>query len=346
MPYHLLDDIFFKKTKKKTTVPQIFCAGAVPGDKGGPSVKVARLLNVFKTGFLYADCVYVTSGAFYVFSWAWSRIAKRMPILVNQNGIYKPDWYPGNWRKKNLDLRLLLENASYVFYQSEYCREQVYEYVGKICTPSEILYNAIDAKIFSPSPKAREKTPETQLLVTGNFSLATADRLIWAIRLVSSLNSIGMASSLTIRGFCAKGLVNKLEHELSISQFSNKVFWGGGFSQGEAPQIYRNADIFLLFKESDSCPNTVIEAMACGCPVLYFNSGGVPELVAEGGIGIEIAQENPDEMLKEMMRGVCRINSDLDLFRAKARDRAKRRFSIDYWYQQHGAIIQRLNNLK
>ena len=47
------------------------------------------------------------------------------------------------------------------------------------------------------------------------------------------------------------------------------------------------SDIYITFTHKDPCPNTVIEAMACGLPVVYSASGGVPELVGpEGGIGL------------------------------------------------------------
>jgi glycosyltransferase involved in cell wall biosynthesis len=331
---------FLKKRQEKTSPAKIFCAGATSGDKGGPSVKVARLLKVFQAGFRYADCVYVTSGSFYVFSWAWPLVARKIPILVNQNGVYKPDWYVGNWRGKNRDLRILLENANYVFYQSEFCKEQVTTYVGEIFSPGEVLFNAVDTRVFSPLPEVPSPSRRTHLLVTGNFVLATADRLIWAMRLVNYLTRHGVLASLSIRGFCAEDLLHELEGEFGNRHSNDNIFWGGFFSQDEAPQVYRNADIFLLFKEGDSCPNTVIEAMACGCPVLYFDSGGTPELVGEGGIGIRIARKNPEGMLEEMMKGVSQINVNREKFRLGARGRATSRFSIDYWYQRHEAIIQ------
>ena len=34
-----------------------------------------------------------------------------------------------------------------------------------------------------------------------------------------------------------------------------------------------------MLKYKDPCPNSVIEAMSCGLPILYSNSGGLPELV-------------------------------------------------------------------
>jgi glycosyltransferase involved in cell wall biosynthesis len=48
--------------------------------------------------------------------------------------------------------------------------------------------------------------------------------------------------------------------------------------QGELAKYYREADIFLHAAENDPCPNVVLEALSCGCPILYHDSGGTPEI--------------------------------------------------------------------
>jgi glycosyltransferase involved in cell wall biosynthesis len=50
-------------------------------------------------------------------------------------------------------------------------------------------------------------------------------------------------------------------------------------SQNEMADIYNLADIYLYPTLADNCPLAVLEAMACGTPVLTFNTGGTPELV-------------------------------------------------------------------
>ena len=48
--------------------------------------------------------------------------------------------------------------------------------------------------------------------------------------------------------------------------------------------ILREQDIYITASQNDPCSNAVIEALACGLPVLYRNDGGHPELVGYGGL--------------------------------------------------------------
>jgi glycosyltransferase involved in cell wall biosynthesis len=53
---------------------------------------------------------------------------------------------------------------------------------------------------------------------------------------------------------------------------------------GELANILREHDIYITASQNDPCSNAVIEALACGLPVVYRNDGGHPELVGYGGL--------------------------------------------------------------
>lgn len=52
----------------------------------------------------------------------------------------------------------------------------------------------------------------------------------------------------------------------------------------ELASILRQHDIYITASRNDPCSNAVLEALACGLPVLYLNDGGHPELVGYGGL--------------------------------------------------------------
>lgn len=49
--------------------------------------------------------------------------------------------------------------------------------------------------------------------------------------------------------------------------------------------IYNASDIFLLPSIEDNLPNTILESMSCGTPVIAFNTGGMPDMIRSGVTG-------------------------------------------------------------
>lgn len=57
--------------------------------------------------------------------------------------------------------------------------------------------------------------------------------------------------------------------------------------------LLRQHDIFITASQHDPCSNALLEALACGLPALYLQSGGHPELVGNAGYGFAAPEEIP-----------------------------------------------------
>ena len=90
----------------------------------------------------------------------------------------------------------------------------------------------------------------------------------------------------------AKGIIEKseiLRGRVHLVGFSDRV--------GE---YLRNFDCFLLTSKIEGLPNVIIEAQACGVPVLSTNAGGSRECIIEGETGIIAYDDSLDEMCKHL----------------------------------------------
>ena len=72
-------------------------------------------------------------------------------------------------------------------------------------------------------------------------------------------------------------------------------------------RLLREHDVYLAASRDDPCSNALLEALACGLPAAYLDSGGHSELVGGGGLSFDGAKEVPDVL--------ARLAGDLDVYR-------------------------------
>lgn len=65
-------------------------------------------------------------------------------------------------------------------------------------------------------------------------------------------------------------------------------------------KLYSAADIYLFPTLADNCPLTAIEALACGLPVVTFETGGVPEIVENEESGFVVEYKNGEKLVEAL----------------------------------------------
>ena len=68
----------------------------------------------------------------------------------------------------------------------------------------------------------------------------------------------------------------------------------GPLTSDELAELLRAQDVYLAPSRDDPCSNALLEGLACGLPAAFLRSGGHPELVGEGGLGFDDAEELPE----------------------------------------------------
>jgi glycosyltransferase involved in cell wall biosynthesis len=90
----------------------------------------------------------------------------------------------------------------------------------------------------------------------------------------------------------------------------------------------RNMDLFVLPSIAEGISNTILEAMACGLPVVATNVGGNAELVADGLSGRIVPHSDPEAMAQALHAYVTNQDRAREHGRA-GRQRVLRDFSMD-----------------
>ncbi len=243
----------------------------------------------------------------------------------------------------NLLLRTIRSRfAAGVIYQSEFARDWWERVHGKTPVPCRAIHNAVPLNEYTPVGKdtlAEKNTSAVEytrpqelqriLVVEGNLAGGYETGIQTAFRLADALQSQhGLPVELQIAGRVPDSLKARLDPGITAP-----VKWLGPVPPHEIPALDRSAHMLYSSDINPACPNSVIEALACGLPVVAFDTGALPELV-QGDAGRLAAYggdpwklERPD--LPALVSAALEILRNQDRFRAGARRRAVDAFSLD-----------------
>ncbi len=140
---------------------------------------------------------------------------------------------------------------------------------------ADVIPNGVDLERFSPKPVKNllfvsEKTDKGDLLP----------------EILSKLDGVLTEKvQLTVVG---EGDI--LGYYIPEKAYKNIIVTNKGYTSDEDDLVfyYRQADIYLHPTRADNCPLTLLEALACGTPVVAFNVGGVGEIIHHGYDGFLI----------------------------------------------------------
>jgi glycosyltransferase involved in cell wall biosynthesis len=94
-----------------------------------------------------------------------------------------------------------------------------------------------------------------------------------------------------------KGDVIQLQNQIDQAGLGSVVTLHPVATGSKKVEIFCDADIFIFPSYSEGMPIAVIEAMACGLPIIATRVGGVPEMVSDGVNGILIDPGRPDQIV-------------------------------------------------
>ena len=147
-----------------------------------------------------------------------------------------------------------------------------------------VLRNGVDLERFVPEDRreARKRlglAPEGRYLLTVGHLVELKGQHI-AIEALAQLPGV----SLLIAGTgVEQGALKALAQRLGVA---DRVHWAGVVPQNELKWWYSAADALALCSSREGWPNVLLEAMACGTPVLSTNVSGTPDMVNTPAAGV------------------------------------------------------------
>jgi glycosyltransferase involved in cell wall biosynthesis len=196
--------------------------------------------------------------------------------------------------------RLILEAARQADGIITVCKALKEEMVQLGVAPDNItpLRNGVDLERFQPLDRAAARAAVG--LVPGRFTLLSVGLLDprkahdLIIRALPRLPDV----DLLIAGIGPERKnLEQLARELGVQ---DRVTLLGAVPQTELKNYYNAADVLVLASSREGWANVLLEAMACGTPVVASNVWGTPEVVAAPEAGVLMPERTPDGLVRAL----------------------------------------------
>jgi teichuronic acid biosynthesis glycosyltransferase TuaC len=192
--------------------------------------------------------------------------------------------------------RRTLEDANATITVSSELRRRALE-LGARPESTVAIVNGCDTETFQPRPRAAARVrlgidPGAELLVyVGNLLETKGLRELW--QAFATLAQCRPKLEVVLVG--EGPLRSELETRVRAAGMESRFRLAGRAASAEVAEWMAASNAFCLPSYSEGCPNVVVEALACGRPVIACDVGGIPELVDEA-CGVLLPPQNAERL--------------------------------------------------
>jgi glycosyltransferase involved in cell wall biosynthesis len=229
--------------------------------------------------------------------------------------------------------------ANRIVYQSEFSQRWWNDWFGALKTPSTVVYNGVDLEKYAPSLMQMDDLRYRLLVVEGTLGGGYESGLENAVRLAeATAQQVARPLELMVVGEVSAALKAEWQAKSAVP-----INWAGLVTREAIPQLMDEAQALFSADVHPACPNSVIEALACGLPVVAYDTGSLAELVTPEAGSVASYGRNSWKLeppnVEPLMRGTVNVLENQASFRAGARRRAEMAFGLEMMVEKYLAAL-------
>lgn len=263
------------------------------------------------------------------------RVKRRGIRLVQRldgiNWVHRVKWsgirYTARAIYGNFMLSLIRKQfADGVIYQSQFIKTWWEDWYGVANKPSNVIINGIDLDVYTSNGEhERPDKVYRMLLLEGSLARGLNSGLFHGVAVAEKLAE-KYPMEVVVAGTVDELTQKKLESKVPVKFL-------GTVPREKIPGLARSSHLMYCAEVNPPCPNSVIEALACGLPVIGFDSGSLKELVGDSAGVIVPYSGNPWKLetpdIFALAESASQVLEKQEQFRTSARKRAESEFGLD-----------------
>jgi L-malate glycosyltransferase len=261
-----------------------------------------------------------------------------VPIVVHaEHGTIQ-----GGWGRLVIQ-RFLWRAVHKVLCVSQAHRQRLAETVQFPYDRLTLILNGVDVQAFTPRPADKDTIRAEMGLELDPIYIGTVGNLRPVKNQVLLLQAAQQVCAryhnvrvVIIGEGPLRGQLVRTAEALGIQK---QVCWLG--ARADIPELLNALDIFVLPSLSEGLPMSVLEAMACGLPVVATDVGGIPEVVVHGHTGLLVSSQDVQQLTAALETLVQQPCMRLTLGR-QGRERVVEHFSLQRMVHDYQLLYESL----
>lgn len=184
-----------------------------------------------------------------------------------------------NVMKENYEL------ADLIVWQSEFCKKQWEPYVDTT-KKSVVIFNGVDLEVFNTIGNYVPLPGDKTKILHSNWSIFPHKRIDILFDAIKTFPGVDFHC---IGNYETTDTAKTFQR---FAEFPNAIYHGPIKALKQLVNMYRSCDALLFTSEMEGCPNVCLEALACGCPIIYnANIDVVKEIMGDLALGFKTMEE-------------------------------------------------------